>query len=86
MNSTLNQVHVMSNEFDEVLGAFSDKSLLPEDRCAHCESYESWGEEYPDRRVFIDTVALDDPTLIQEFKERILETLGGIRESNKPAV
>jgi len=36
--------------------------------------------------VFIDTVALDDPALIQEFKERILETLGGIRESNKPAV
>jgi hypothetical protein len=83
-NSNLNQVHVVSNEIGEILGALSDKSWLPEDKCPHCESYESWGEVWPDRRVFIDTVTLDDPDLIQDLKDRIAADFGGIRESNRP--
>lgn len=70
-NSSLNQVHVVSNEFGEILGALSDKFLLPEDQCPHCGSYESWGEVCPNRKMFIDTVALDDPALIQHCEERI---------------
>ena len=78
-NSSLNQVHVVSNEFGEILGALSDKFLLPEDQCPHCGSYESWGEVCPDRRVSIDTVALDNPTLIHHFKERIAQVHAQIR-------
>jgi hypothetical protein len=84
-NSNLNQVPVLSNEIGEILGALSDKSWLPEDKCPHCESYESWGEVWPDRRVLIDTVTLDDPDLIQDLKERIAADFGGIRELSKPA-
>jgi hypothetical protein len=85
VNSNLNQVHVVSNEFIEILGALSNSCSLPKDKCPHCGSYEAWGELDPDRRVFISTVPLDDPDLIQDLKDRIAADFAGIRESDKPA-
>lgn len=85
-NTKTKEVHVLSNGFGEILGAFTDKSLLeksvaypPEDECQYCESYEARGEECPYRQSFIDTVALDDPILIAYCKERIAQVRAGIR-------
>ena len=90
-NTNLNEVHVLSNGFGEILGAFTDKAWLeksvaypPEDKCQYCEYFESRGEICPYRQSFIDTVALDNPNLIQNCKERIAQVSAGIRESNKP--
>lgn len=87
----LSQVHVLSNGFGEILGAFTDKALLeksvaypPEDKCRYCESYESRHEACPYRESYIDTVVLDDPGLIQDFKDRIAQFRDGIREVKEP--
>jgi hypothetical protein len=85
-NAKTNQVHVLSNGFGEILGAFTDKPLLeksvaypPEDKCRYCESYESRGETCPYRQSFIDTVDLDNPNLVEHFKDRIAQVRSGIR-------
>lgn len=85
------QVHVLSNGFGEILGAFTDKALLeesveypPDDKCRYCESYESRHEACPYRESYIDTVVLDDPGLIKLFKDRIAQFRDGIREVKEP--
>lgn len=90
-NTSMKQVHVLSNGFGEILGAFTDKLSLeksvaypPEDMCQYCEFYGSRGEACPYKRSFIDTVPLDDPSLIQHFKARIAQVRTGVREFNKP--
>jgi hypothetical protein len=81
----MDEIHVLSNGFGEILGASSDKALLeesvaypPEDKCQYCESYESCGEACPYRQLFIDTVALGDPSLIAHCKARIAKVRAGI--------
>lgn len=90
-DSNLSQVHVLSNGFGEILGAFTDKALLeksvaypPDDKCRYCESYESRHEVCPYRESFIDTVVLDAPVLIQHFKDKIAQFRAGIREVKEP--
>jgi hypothetical protein len=84
-NTKTKEVHVLSNGFGEILGAFTDKALLedsvaypPDDKCRYCETYESRGETCPYRQSFIDTVALDDPSLIAYCKDRIAQVRAGI--------
>jgi hypothetical protein len=81
----MSEIHVLSNGFGEILGAFTDKDLLeesvaypPDDKCQYCERYESPGETCPYRQSFIDTVAVDSLNLIQHFKDRIAEVRAGI--------
>lgn len=89
-NSGSTKVHVLSNGFGEILGVYTDKSLLeeslaypPEDKCEYCEYCESRGEVCPYRQSFIDSVILDDPGLIQQWKERIAQFRAEIRGTNK---
>jgi hypothetical protein len=90
--SETKQVHLLSNGFGEILGAYTDKAPLEksvayfsEGKCQYCEAYEARGEECPYRQSFIDTLELDDPSLIAHCKERIAQVHAGVRESNKPA-
>jgi hypothetical protein len=79
-DSQTKQVHVLSNSYGEILGAFTDKApleksvaYLSEGKCQYCEFYESRGEICPYRQSFIDTLDLDDPSFIAYCKERIAQ-------------
>jgi hypothetical protein len=90
-NAKTTQIHAVSNGFGEFLWAFTDKRLAEEIvayLCEHtspcCEFFQSRGELCPCKPFQIDTVELDNPSLIQHCKERIARVQDGCSPVEMP--
>jgi hypothetical protein len=72
----MNQVHLLLNSDGVPIGAFSNKSLIEEyvtcpceDECEYCESLAAPGKKWSYGELYVDTVALNNPSFIPQSKD-----------------